>query len=321
MGGVMTRRNAGCAVDGGNGQAADTAARVAYGPHMPRIARSAPLLAAALAAAALPLTTAARAHAAVSRIVYTADTGPFRIYSVGADGKGRKRLTRGPFDNEPSFSPNRRAIVFSRAGRLFTMRADGSHLRRIPHTRLAGEPAWAPKGGRIAYSVTGKGGNVSAVYTIRPDGSGRKRLTPFDDFLGSPDWSPSSRSIVYSSDADGVSTMRADGSHKRLIVPDAQQPSWSPDGKRIAFSLNRRISTSRADGSDIQPVTALVPQACEGFEDGCGREDETPAWSPSGSSIAYGANIEGSDEGGVFVVKVGGKTARRVAKGGLTPDW
>jgi Tol biopolymer transport system component len=48
------------------------------------------------------------------------------------------------------------------------------------------------------------------------------------------------------------------------IFLDAQQPSWSPDSRRIAFQAYRdstwQIWTITADGHDLKPVTASAAQ-------------------------------------------------------------
>src|SRR5215203_6106328 len=41
------------------------------------------------------------------------------------------QLTEDPSDSEPGFSPDSRALVFSRSGDIFSVRADGSGLRRV----------------------------------------------------------------------------------------------------------------------------------------------------------------------------------------------
>lgn len=59
-----------------------------------------------------------------------------------------------------------------------------------------------------------------------------------------------------------------------------QEPSWAPDGKRVAVSYLDRIWTLTPEG---QQGRALVPGDASGVE----RE---PAWSPDGTLIAFAAN-------------------------------
>ncbi|HEV2727909.1 MAG TPA: hypothetical protein VGV34_06420, partial [Solirubrobacterales bacterium] len=104
------------------------------------------------------------------------------IYSIRLDGSGLRRLTSGPAnDLNPTFSPNGRLIAFEREGRVFTMRPDGSRQRNItrylPRDRHAFEPDFSPDGSRIAFIDGGKGFGGS-IYTVKPDGSSRHRLSP-----------------------------------------------------------------------------------------------------------------------------------------------
>jgi Tol biopolymer transport system component len=79
----------------------------------------------------------------------------------------------------------------------------------------------------------------------------------------------------------------ADGSDHQVISRDLgyyQLPSWSPDGRSIAFqswpekgSENTAVFTIRPDGSDTRQLTAGTTS--EGF----------PSWSPDGSQIAFSA--------------------------------
>jgi Tol biopolymer transport system component len=68
-----------------------------------------------------------------------------------------------------------------------------------------------------------------------------------------------------------------------------QQPEWSPDGKRIAFSRDTgdagQIWVMRADGSDAGAITADPDGGAT-----------CPTWSPDGTRIAY------SDAGGDIVI-------------------
>src|SRR5215471_11856485 len=108
----------------------------------------------------------------------------------------------------------------------------------------------AAANGRIAFSQWDllPGGNLSGhsnVYTINPDGTGRRQLTHVGakQAAGAPDWSPDGTKIVYESNQTGdyrIWIMNADGSGQRRLTNDPGfadlEPSWSPDGARILFS-------------------------------------------------------------------------------------
>ncbi len=97
----------------------------------------------------------------------------------------------------------------------------------------------------------------------------------------------------------------------------ATDPTWSPDGERLAFSLFGSIWTVAAGGGPAEQLTTSA-----GFHD-------HPAWSPDGASIAY---VSGANPRGRFA-KISGKLAVvDVASGrerivplahptGGAPDW
>ncbi len=87
-------------------------------------------------------------------------------------------------------------------------------------------------------------------------------------------------------------------------------PSWSPDGTRVAFdSGHRDIYVMNGDGTD---VTLLVSSPLS-FED--------PAWSPDGARIAFDTDTPGSE--GIYVMTLAGATAPvRLTRGpDLNPAW
>ena len=97
----------------------------------------------------------------------------------------------------------------------------------------------------------------------------------------------------------------------------ATEPTWSPDGEAIAFSLFGSIWTVPVSGG-----TAVQMTTSEGFHD-------HPSWSPDGSSIAYikGRNPRGpfaKIQGSLAIVDVVSGSERTVmlpGPTGGTPDW
>ena len=60
---------------------------------------------------------------------------------------------------------------------IYVLNADGTNFRQITPKRLnAGSPDWSPNGKRIVFSSSYEGQAAVEIYTVRPDGSGLKRV-------------------------------------------------------------------------------------------------------------------------------------------------
>ena len=124
--------------------------------------------------------------------------------------------------------------------------------------------------------VSREGSFESTVYTIRRDGTHRRRLARglF------PAWSARGEiAFVHQVSAtapftDGIYAMRPDGGGLRRLTRDARDsaPNWSPHGMHVVFARAGGIARMRADGSRDE---RLVRRGME------------PAWSPDGRSIVF----------------------------------
>jgi TolB protein len=88
------------------------------------------------------------------------------------------------------------------------------------------------------------------------------------------------RGTITTSPCGTIYTMNADGSEQRRFAGVRQPvcfPSWSADGKKIAFTFvtgKSGIFTADIDGSHLRRVTA-------------GRTDSSPSWSPGGDKLVF----------------------------------
>jgi dipeptidyl aminopeptidase/acylaminoacyl peptidase len=95
---------------------------------------------------------------------------------------------------------------------------------------------------------------------------------------------------------------------------DARAPSWSPDGRRLAFSLTRGGRTHVW----VAPLATLVPRRVTR----AAAADLRPDWSPDGARLAFTRSRGGRTR--IWVVRLaGGGPAQPVAgtDGDLDADW
>lgn len=265
------------------------------------------------------------AQAANGRIAFTSNNV---IYTVNPDGSDVQQLTpfgNGFFDHFPAWSPDGAKIAFGRQtfteqSQIYVMNADGTNPTRITNNSSSDrEPAWSPDGTKIAF-VSSRDGNEE-IYVMNADGSNQTRLTNNTAFDFDAAWSPDGTKIVFASSRDfppvgniasafEIYMMNANGSNQvRLTnntVVDAQ-PTWSPDGTKIAFSSQRDglplIYLMNPDGSNVTNATQSTTF-----------DASDPEWSPDGTAIAFTSYQRvgpqtSADE--IFLMNVDGSNIRR----------
>lgn len=187
--------------------------------------------------------------------------------------------------------------------------------------------AFPGSNGKIAFDryLSGSGPSErKAVYVMKPDGSGLRRLT-----IGSePNWSADGKKVVFSRRSKGgiqsIYVMNANGENVRRLTQKVstmdRMPVWSPDGKEIAFvrlSWPEKeqppgpadIYTMNANGENVRRLTKTP------------HHEDVPDWSPDGKRIAYAALIGSSTTARIFSVKPNGKGRQLLTTSGDEPDW
>jgi Tol biopolymer transport system component len=195
------------------------------------------------------------------------------LYVMNADGTGLRQLTSRSVVSSPTWSPDGTHIAFVRhQGQELVVTTDAGAEARVIARRNGYYqwPAWSPDGRWIAFQSRPRASVetvTEAVYVVRPDGSGLRRLTDATTSEGFPAWSPDAAKIAYSA-GERLWVMNADGSNPVQLADCSLPcvadfaPTWADDGRRIAFLRQGeggaavRLSTvDVATGS----VTSLTP--------------------------------------------------------------
>ena len=147
------------------------------------------------------------------------------------------QLTEDPTDTEPSFSPDSRAIVFSRAGDVFSVRADGSGLRRVTSgAELDSAPSVAPNGKYVLFERRANEGAPADLYTVSLNGGATKALTSSPDDDHEASFSADGKLIVFvhsvaetgGGTADDLYSVRPSGAGLTRLTKTGRVDEWDP---------------------------------------------------------------------------------------------
>jgi dipeptidyl aminopeptidase/acylaminoacyl peptidase len=125
-------------------------------------------------------------------------------------------------------------------------------VARMAKVGSAGSPSFSRDGSRIAF-VTNISG-VPQVWTMPTAGGYPSLVTSFDDPVGFVTWSPDGQWLAFNVAPGGgfneqIYIVRPNGTELRRLTDGGKAGNfldgWSPDGRFIAFSSNRRDPSAR----------------------------------------------------------------------------
>lgn len=213
-------------------------------------------------------------------------------------------------------------LVFIQRGRAYRIDLDGAVMAPVStEGTTALSPGWEPGGRRLVYTEFQAGRGRLYLLDL---GTGERRLVPpTSQFLNyTAAFSPDGSTLAFSRSSDEGTdiytyNLASDCCLQRLTVgrfSDNLSPTFSPDGRRIAFVSTRpglpQIYVMAADGTGQE---LFAP-----FDYGATGSSNAPEWSPDGLSVAFHRDVVGSPQ--VFVMDVASRRVRQLTSAGRNED-
>ncbi|MBI1930596.1 PD40 domain-containing protein, partial [Candidatus Poribacteria bacterium] len=237
-----------------------------------------------------------------ARIIFSRseNNAPRQLYTMNSLGGIANNLSgRNQNDRSPAWSSDGRRIAFVHAeilepSAVYIMDANGQNRIRLAECDQNAKPTWSPDGTQIAFSRKAaheKGVNLDLfVMDINAFIAGKNK----------PNNPPNPNNPPPPADEN-----QPEEGVKRLTMnpEDDIHPDWSPDGSKLAFTIQINSTTANVYIFDLftgqqSPLT-----------DGVGYNGY-PCWSPDGTKVAFSSSRDGSF--GIWVIDADGSNMTRI---------
>lgn len=191
------------------------------------------------------------------------------IYSIRADGSGRRRLTTGTTSHSPRWSPDGRRIAFHRAGDIWVMKPDGTAVHRVTGGAASDiNPSWSPDGKLLVFSRTTGGLVGRSLFVVPAAGSGTAHILTgsSDGCAVEPTWSATGQWVVYwdqcaNGAGAGGNALRKVDTQTGVVTDVVRVGGLSQDGGQVHFF---------GTGPDVTPDGGQVVFTASDPSDDCG---------------------------------------------------